>query len=91
MNGWFTMTEEGKGCLLVGLFVLSVVAYPASIFLPRQRCPYRRNRLSLPKQIEQTGDRERVKCRWCDQVWERFSYGGGVGDSGGGDAGGTYG
>lgn len=82
------MTGEIKGWLIVGLLVLLVLAYLASIFLPRQRCPHCKNWFSLPKQVDQKGDRERVQCRWCDQVWERFSYGGGVGGSiGGGDGG----
>ena len=68
----------------MGLLVLVVLAYLASIFLPRQRCPYCNKWFSLPKLLEQKGDIELVQCRRCKHVWERFSYRGGVGDSGGG-------
>lgn len=71
----------------MGLLVLVVLAYLASIFLPRQRCPYCNKWFSLPKLLEQKGDIELVQCRRCKHVWERFSYRGGVGDSGGGDGG----
>ena len=82
------MAEAGKGWFVLGFMILLLVIYLASIFLPRQRCPHCKFRFSLPKQVDQKGDRERVQCRWCDQVWERFSYRGGVGSSlGGGDGG----
>jgi len=71
----------------MGLLVLVVLAYLASIFLPRQRCPYCNKWFSLPKLLEQKGDIELVQCRRCKHVWERFSYRGGVGDSGGGGGG----
>ena len=71
----------------MGLLVLVVLAYLASIFLPRQRCPYCNKWFSLPKLLEQKGDIELVQCRRCNRVWERFSYRGGVGDSGGGGGG----
>ena len=82
------MTGEIKGGLIIGLLVLLVLAYLACIFLPRQRCPHCNKWFSLPTRMEQMGDRERVMCRWCGQMWERFSYGGGVGPSGGGGDGG---
>ena len=71
----------------MGLLVLVVLAYLASIFLPRQRCPYCNKWFSLPKLLEQKGDIELVQCRRCKHVWELFSYRGGVGDSGGGGGG----
>ena len=70
--------------ILVGGFFLMII-YPLSIFLPRQRCPHCNKWFSLPKLVDQKGDRERVQCRRCHQVWERFSYRGGV--SAGGDVG----
>ena len=76
-----------RGGLIMGLLVLVVLAYLASIFLPRQRCPYCNKWFSLPKLLEQKGDIELVQCRRCKHVWERFSYRGGVGDSGGGGGG----
>jgi len=70
--------------ILVGGFFLMMI-YPLSIFLPIQRCPHCNKWFSLPKLVDQKGDRERVQCRRCHQVWERFSYRGGV--SAGGDVG----
>ena len=87
------MTGEIISELIMGLLVLLVVAYLAPIFLPRQLCPQRNQWFSLPKLVEQKGDRELVQCRRCNHAWERFSYGGGVGSSsgdggtGGGDGG----
>lgn len=66
------MAEAGKGWFVLGFMILLLVIYLASIFLPRQRCPHCKFCFSLPKQVDQKGDRERVQCRWCDQVWERF-------------------
>ena len=83
------MTEEVKGWLIMGSFILLMMIYPLSIFLPRQRCPHCNKWFSLPKLADQKGDRERVQCRRCHQVWERFSYRGGV--SAGGDVGGDGG
>ena len=79
------MTEEVKGWLIMGSLILLMMIYPLSIFLPRQRCPHCNKWFSLPKLVDQKGDRERVQCRRCHQVWERFSYRGGV--SAGGDVG----
>jgi uncharacterized paraquat-inducible protein A len=83
------MTEEVKGWLIMGSFILLMMIYPLSIFLPRQRCPHCNKWFSLPKLVDQKGDCERVQCRRCHQVWERFSYRGGVsaGGDGGGDGG----
>ena len=84
------MTEEVKGWLIMGSLILLMMIYPLSIFLPRQRCPHCNKWFSLPKLVDQKGDRERVQCRSCNHVWERFSYRGGVssGGDGGGDGGG---
>lgn len=83
------MTEEVKGWLIMGSLILLMMIYPLSIFLPRQRCPHCNKWFSLPKLVDQKGDRERVQCRSCNYVWERFSYRGGVsaGGDGGGDGG----
>ena len=77
------MTGEIISELIMGLLVLLVLAYLAPIFLPRQLCPQRNQWFSLPKLVEQKGDRELVQCRRCNHAWERFSYRGGVGHSGG--------
>ena len=82
------MTEEVKGWLIMGSFILLMMIYPLSIFLPRQRCPHCNKWFSLPKLVDQKGDRERVQCRRCNYVWERFSYRGSVGTYGGGGDGG---
>ncbi len=82
------MTEEVKGWLIMGSLILLMMIYPLSIFLPRQRCPHCNKWFSLPKLVDQKGDRERVQCRSCHQVWERFSYRGGVSGGGGGGGGG---
>ena len=42
-----------RGGLIMGLLVIVVLAYLASIFLPRQRCPYCNKWFSLPKLLEQ--------------------------------------
>ena len=47
------MIGEIKGWLIIGLLVLLVLLYLASIFLPRQRCPYCNKWFSLPKLLEQ--------------------------------------
>ena len=77
----------------MGSLILLMMIYPLSIFLPRQRCPHCNKWFSLPKLVDQKGDRERVQCRSCNHVWERFSYRGGVssGGDGGGDGGGGEG
>ena len=85
------MTEEVNGWLIMGSLILLMMIYPLSIFLPRQRCPHCNKWFSLPKLVDQKGDRERVQCRRCNYVWERFSYRGGVGTYGGGGDGGPNG
>ena len=85
------MTEEVNGWLIMGSLILLMMIYPLSIFLPRQRCPHCNKWFSLPKLVDQKGDRERVQCRSCNYVWERFSYRGGVGTYGGGGDGGPNG
>ena len=87
VNNDSIMTEEVNGGLIMGPLILLMMIYPLSIFLPRQRCPHCNKWFSLPKLVDQKG--ERVQCRRCHQVWERFSYRGGVsaGGDGGGDGG----